>query len=59
VQRGYKGDNVKKSEAFGRETPFRQIMSPEAEKKPLLGAVTRKRLANILLAGKDCALVIC
>jgi hypothetical protein len=49
------------TEAVGREQPFREDLSPEAEEQPLLEAVTRQLLVKTLRAGKDlaCALVIC
>jgi hypothetical protein len=45
----------------GSEPPFRDDLSREAEEKPLLEVVTRKRVVKTLQAGKNlaCALVIC
>jgi hypothetical protein len=55
----FKVSRLKK--AVGREPPFRQDLSPEAEEYSLLEAVTRQLLVKILQAGKKlaCALVIC
>jgi hypothetical protein len=49
---------VKKKDSWkrvGKEPPFREDLSLEAEKSPLLKAVTRKRLVKIQQAGKDLA----
>jgi hypothetical protein len=45
----------------GREPPFREDLSAEAEESPLLVAVTRERLVKTEQAGKDLAgaVVIC
>jgi hypothetical protein len=45
----------------GREPPFREDLSTEAEESPLLEAVTRERLVKAQKAEKDlaCAVVIC
>jgi hypothetical protein len=45
----------------GREPPFREDLSPEAEDTPLLEAVARERLVKTQQAGKvlACAAVIC
>jgi hypothetical protein len=50
---GCKEDNWSKNWAVERESPFREDMSPEAEKQPLLGAVTRQLLMKTLRARKD------
>jgi hypothetical protein len=46
---------------FGREPPFREDLSMEAEESPWLEAVTRERLMKTQKARKDlvCAVVIC
>jgi hypothetical protein len=51
---------LKREAAVGREPPFRENVIDEAQKSPLLEAVTRKCLVKTLRAGKDiaCALVI-
>jgi hypothetical protein len=61
VQRGYKEDNLSKNSSVGMEPPFREYLSPEEEKWPLLEAVTRICLLKTLQAGKDlaCTLVKC
>jgi hypothetical protein len=45
----------------GRELPFREVVSTEAEESPLLEAVTTEQLVRTHQAGKDlaCAVVIC
>jgi hypothetical protein len=47
--------------SVGREPPFRENLSAEAEESPLLEAVTRERLVKTQQAGRDlaCAVVIC
>jgi hypothetical protein len=47
-------------ESVGRETPSRENLKAEAEKCPLLEAVTRERLVKSQQAGTDlvCAVVI-
>jgi hypothetical protein len=42
----------------GREPPFTDDLSTEAEEKPLLEALARKRVVKTLRARKACALVI-
>jgi hypothetical protein len=41
--------------AVGRDSPFREELSTEAEEEPLLEAVNRKCLVKTLQAGKDIA----
>jgi hypothetical protein len=58
------GRNIRlrlKNSSFGREPLFKKDLSTEAEKKPLLEAVTRKCSVKTLHARKDlaCAVVIC
>jgi hypothetical protein len=55
VQRGYKQDNWKKNSSAGRELPFRDDLSPEAEEQPLLEAVTEQLLVKTMRDGKDFA----
>jgi hypothetical protein len=45
----------------GREQPFREDLSVEAEESPLLEAVTREQLVKRQQTGKDlvCAVVMC
>jgi hypothetical protein len=47
--------------SVGRQPPFGEDLSEEAEESPLLEAVTRERLVMTQQAGKDlaCAVVIC
>jgi hypothetical protein len=47
--------------SVGRELPFREDLSVEAEKSPVLEAVSREWLVKTQQAGKDlaCAVVIC
>jgi hypothetical protein len=50
-----------KKQTAGREPPFREDLSMEAEESPLLETVTRERLVKTWQAGKNftCAVVIC
>jgi hypothetical protein len=55
---------VKKRDSWekaGRDSPFRENFSAEAEESPLLEAVTREWLVKKQQTGKDlaCAVVIC
>jgi hypothetical protein len=46
---------MEQEQAVGREPPFRDDLSTEADEYPLLEAVTRKRLVKILRPGRDSA----
>jgi hypothetical protein len=71
VPRSYKEDNLgnqissvtgsAKKKSVGREPPFREDLSAEAEESPLLQAVTRERLVIRQHVGRDlvCVVVIC
>jgi hypothetical protein len=52
---------VCEEKSVGREPPFREGLSSEAEESPLLEAVTRERLMKTQQAGKGLtgAVVIC
>jgi hypothetical protein len=53
-------DSLCRKDSVGREPPFRQDLSAEAEVYPLLEAVTRERLVKTEQDRKDlvCAVVI-